>query len=194
MVTAKKSRPPKHVYQLRIELAEIVPRVWRTILVPDTTKLAKLDRIIQEAFGWTNSHLHEFRIQTRRYGMTDVVDEFDDDDELLDDRKFTLGSVLSDHTTSFIYAYDFGDGWEHLVVVENAFVANESNDWPVCIAGENACPPEDVGGVGGYEDFVEIITDPTHEDYLSMYRWCGGPFDPSGFDVNSANARIRRLR
>jgi len=196
MATVKKSRLPQTVYQLRIELAEIEPCIWRTILVPDNIKLSKLDRIIQEAFGWTNSHLHEFRIGTKRYGMVDVVEDldWDEEDALLDDRKFTIGMVLSNDLNYFEYEYDFGDGWDHRVKVEKIHVANQNNDWPVCIAGENACPPEDVGGSYGYEEFLEIMSDPAHEEYTNMYRWCGGPFDPRGFDVNSANARIRRLR
>lgn len=115
-------------------------------------KLSKLDRVIQEAFGWTNSHLHEFRIGEDRYGRPDI-DGMEDDDNLQDDRKFTLSKALKVSITEFEYEYDFGDSWRHHVVVEGLFPATPYNDWPLCLAGENACPPEDVGGTGGNADF-----------------------------------------
>ena len=196
MATIKKSRLPTRVYQLRIALANIEPCIWRTLLVPDTLRLSKLDRVIQEAFGRTNSHLHEFRVGTKRYGMVDVVEDLDWDEEeaLLDERKFTVGSVLSDDLDCFEYEYDFGDGWDHIVKVEKILIPDQTNDWTMCIAGENACPPEDVSGSYGFKEFVEIMANPKHEQYAETYRWFGGPFDQRGFDVNSANARIRRLR
>ena len=146
--------------------------------------------------GWTNSHLHEFRVGTKRYGMVDVEEDLDWDEEeaLLDERKFTVGSVLSDDLDYFEDEYDFGDGWDHVVKVEKILIPDQTNDWPMCIAGENACPPEDVGGSYGFKEFVEIMANPKHEQHAEMYRWFGGPFDQRGFDVNSANARIRCLR
>ena len=174
MATVKKSRLPIRVYQLRIELANIEPCIWRTLLVPDTLKLSKLDRVIQEAFGWTNSHLHEFRVGTKRYGMVDVVEDLDWDEEeaLLDERKFTVGSVLSDDLDYFKYEYDFGDGWDHIVKVEKILIPDQTNDWPMCIAGENACPPEDIGGSYGFKEFVEIMANPKVQEVDKVIqRW-----------------------
>ncbi len=111
MAAVKKTRASPPVYQLRVELAEIQPVIWRTLWVPGTIKLSRLDRVIQSAIGWTNSHLHEFTIDGRRYGMVDV-DGFDEG-ELLDDRKFTLSKVLGSLVHEFMYEYDFGDGWDH---------------------------------------------------------------------------------
>lgn len=192
MAAVKKSRASPPVYQLRVELAEIQPVIWRTLWVPGTIKLSRLDRVIQSAIGWTNSHLHEFMIDGRRYGVVDV-DGFDEG-ELLDDRKFTLGKVLGSLMHEFMYEYDFGDGWRHHITVQHRLAANEYNNWPVCIAGENAGPPEDVGGSYGFAGFVRIMSDPTHEEHLDMWRWHGGPFDPRGFDISAVNNRIRRLR
>jgi hypothetical protein len=91
------------------------------------------------------------------------------------------------------YEYDLGDGWQYQVDVQMVMIADEDrNSWPMCLAGANACPPEDVGGLGGYEEFLEAVRDPSHEEHDAMRRWCGGPFDPMGFDVNSANRDIRR--
>jgi len=184
---------PKCIYQLRIELQHIEPRIWRTIHVPGTLTLAKLDRVVQAAMGWTNSHLHDWRIEGKRYGQPDP--EWDNEGEMLDERKFTLGDVLGDGTDEFGYEYDFGDGWEHRVVIEKRLPPQpEYNTWPMCIAGANACPPEDVGGPPGYMDFVHAMHDPKQEEHLQMWQWNGGPFDPSAFSVNDANRAIRRLR
>lgn len=195
MSPSKSSRriEPQRVYQLRIELLFIEPVIWRTIFVPETLTLPKLDRVVQAAMGWTNSHLHAWRIDGRRYGVPDP--EWNMPGELLDERKFTVGSVLGDHIDEFVYDYDFGDGWEHRVVVEKRLLADpERNTWPMCIAGANACPPEDVGGPPGYLDFVQAMRDPMHQDHLQMWRWNRGPFDPASFSLNDANRAIRKLR
>jgi len=195
MSMATKSSPtaPRRVYQLLLELDEVEPRVWRRLWVPDTLTMAKLDRVIQTAMGWTNSHLHEFEVDGKRYGIPD--DEGIYETPTLDDRRHKVGAVLGESVSGFRYTYDFGDNWRHTVTVENRLLPDESfNTWPVCIAGQNACPPEDVGGVGGYSEFLEAIADPSHDEHAAMWQWSGGPFDPAGFDVNAANAALRRLR
>lgn len=184
---------PQRVYQLRIELLYIEPTIWRTILVPDTVTLAKLDRVVQAAVGWTNSHLHAWRIDGRRYGVPDP--EWDTPGQQLDERKFSVGAVLDEHITELVYDYDFGDGWEHRIVVEQRLATDpERNAWPMCIGGANACPPEDVGGPPGYMDFVQAMRDPMHENHLEMWRWHGGPFDATAFSLNEANRAIKKLR
>ncbi len=193
MGTARKPRAVKRIYQLRIEMLDIEPVIWRRLWVPETLKLSRLDRVIQEAFGWTNSHLHEFCIGAHRYGLADE-EGWDLDDGPRDDTRFTLKKVLGEVVTEFVYTYDFGDGWRHRVEVEGIMAATPYNDWPVCLAGENACPPEDVGGTGGYVDFLETMADPDHEEHFDIWRWNGGPFDPKAFDVNAANRRIHKLR
>lgn len=195
MSTAKKpSRrvEPQRIYQLHVALDEMQPTIWRRLWVTDILTLAKLDRVIQAAMGWTNSHLHEFEIAGQRYGIPD--DEWPDDNPPLDDRRSHVGTVLGDSVTQFTYTYDFGDHWQHTVRVEKHLAPNEINTWPTCLAGQNACPPEDVGGIGGYMEFIEAIRNPSHEEHVAMWRWCRGPFDPARFDVNAANAAIRNLR
>lgn len=184
---------PQLVYQLRIELQYIEPRIWRTILVPETLTLPRLDRVVQAAMGWTNSHLHDWRIDGKRYGVPDP--EWEQPGQLLDERRFTIGTVLGEGIDEFSYDYDFGDGWEHRVVVETRLAADpDRNTWPMCIAGANACPPEDVGGPSGYMDFVQAMRDPAHEEHLAMWRWHGGPFDPTAFSLNDTNQAIKRAR
>ena len=191
MATIKQARTAKKVYQLRIELADVQPTVRRTLWVPDTIKVSRLDKVMQAAFGWANKHLHEFRIAGRRYGQTDFADR--DDRELLDERLFTLEGVVGTSVREFIHDYDFGDGWRHRILVEHIIDANEYNNWPLCVDGENACPPEDVGGPHGYAAFVALMADPTREDYLEMWRWHGGPFNPEAFEISAANMRIRKI-
>jgi len=184
---------PTRIYQLRIELQHIEPLVWRRILVPDTLKLAKLDRIVQAAMGWSNSHLHDWHIEQRRYGVPDR--EWVGSGDMLDERKVAIGAVLGERVESFAYRYDFGDDWQHRLVVEARLPVQEGrNDWPMCLAGENACPPEDVGGPPGFMDFLEAMHNPAHEQHADYWRWWGGPFDPRAFSINAANTAIRKLR
>jgi hypothetical protein len=188
---ATKSRPtaPKRAYQRLIEFDEVEPRVWRRLWVPDTLTLARLDRVIQIAMGWTNSHPHEFEVDGNRYGIPDVEGIYEM--MTLDDRRHKVGAVLGDSVSGFRYTYDFGDNWRHTVTVEDRLLPDESfNTWPACIAGQNACPPEDVGGVGGYAEFVGA----SHDEHAVMWQWSGGPFDPTGFDLNATNAVLHRLR
>lgn len=181
------------VYQLRIELQHIEPLIWRRLLVPETLKLVKLDRIVQAAMGWTNSHLHDWRIGQQRYGVPD--EEWIGGGSMLDERKFTVAQVLGEQVKAFAYSYDFGDGWDHQITVEERLPVHAGrNDWPMCLAGENACPPEDVGGPPGYMDFLQAMRDPKHEQHADYWRWWGGPFDATGFSINAANLAIRKLR
>ena len=114
---------------------------------------------------------------------------------MLDERKFSIGAVLGEQVQTFGYHYDFGDGWEHIITVEDCLPAQEGrNDRPMCLAGENACPPEDVGGPPGYLDFLDAMHHPTHEQHADYWCWWGGPFDAKAFSINIANMAIRKLR
>jgi len=109
------------------------------------------------------------------------------------EERFTLAAALGARK-SFIYLYDFGDGWEHRVTIEKALPADPAVKLPQCLDGANACPPEDVGGSPGYEDFLAAIRDPAHEERDAMLEWCGGAFDPTAFDVEAVNETLRRLK
>lgn len=177
-------------YSLRIELMRIDPMIWRRLLVPATITLPKLHRAIQGTMGWSNSHLHQFRIGDDRYSAPDPYG----DGRLIDERSVKLSDVLVEQVREFIYEYDFGDDWQHRVVLEQSQTAHPSWRGSLCTAGQRACPPEDVGGIWGYGDFLNAIADPQHEQHVDMLRWVGGVFDPEGFDINSANSRIRKLK
>jgi len=145
---------PTSIFQLKVTLEEISPPIWRRILVPSNLTLDKLHAVLQKAIGWTNSHLHQFTMHERRIGDPRVDEEAGP--QLEDERKVRLGHLL-DEGKRCIYEYDFGDGWTHELLVEKVLVPDERIQYPSCIAGARACPPEDVGGVGGYEDFLEAL-------------------------------------
>jgi hypothetical protein len=146
--------------------------------------------MFQAAMGWTNSHLHSFTIDGRLYGM-----HFDDwPDEELDEKEYTVYVALRGDVRRFSYEYDFGDSWEHQVVVEGVSFPPLALRHGVCLEGENACPPEDVGGVPGYEQFVEALADPLHEEHDNYLVWVGYKFEPDAFDVAAANAALQRVR
>ncbi len=178
------------VFQLRIQLENLTPTVWRRLLVPGGVRLAKLHEIFQAAMGWTNSHLHSFTIGEDLYGMH--IEDYPDDE--LDETEFTVFVALRGGVRRFRYEYDFGDSWEHEVTVEATTWSPLALKHAVCLDGQNACPPEDVGGVGGYAQFLEALADPLHEEHDSYLVWVGYKFDPEAFELAAANAALQRQR
>ncbi len=177
----------KSAYQLKIELKDIKPIVWRRVLVLGKYNLKKLHDIIQLTMGWTDSHLHEFLIENRRYINPDYdEDDFNEGEPALNEKKTKICDILS-FSDTFQYSYDFGDGWEHFITVEEIVDMDEVNSYPLCIGGENACPPEDCGGVSGYERLKEEIKDENDEEGRSKLMWVGGYFNPYSFDANRIN-------
>ena len=178
------------VFQLRICLEEIDPPVWRRILVPGGAKLSKLHDMFQAAMGWTNSHLHSFSIDGKLYGTH--IDDYPEDE--LDETEYTVSFALRGSLRRFSYEYDFGDSWSHEVVVEDIGWTPHVLKHGVCLDGGGACPPEDVGGTGGYEEFLEALADPLHEEHDNYLVWVGYKFDPAVFNVAAANAALQRVR
>jgi len=183
-------KAPPSLYRLKVSLLEIKPPIWRRLEVPASIKLCCLHTAVQVAMGWTDSHLHQFEKGSKRWG----VPEWDEFDELglIDERETRLDDILQTEGDSMVYQYDFGDDWQHRVVLENVLPANASAR-PVCIAGERRCPPEDVGGVSGYEEFLEVIFNPAHREYEHYLGWAGGHFLDQ-FDLKAANAKLSRMR
>jgi hypothetical protein len=189
-VSPRRKRPTS-ILQLEVTLLEVEPPVWRRLLVPSDITLARLHPVLQEAMGWTNSHLHQFVLRDRRFSDP----RFDDTGELEfeDERKVTLGSLVGPGQ-ALVYEYDFGDGWEHQLQVEQALEPDARLSYPLCTGGARACPPEDVGGPPGYEDFLKALRNPEHEEHDETLTWIGGAFDPEGFDLNRINAALRALK
>ena len=185
--------PTPKTVALRIELLEVVPLVWRRVLVADQWTLASLHHYLQWVLGWTDSHAHEFEVGDGLIAPDWWIQEAGSEEEAgryRDERRVSVAAVVSELGIrgEFLYRYDMGDGWEHRIVVESPPTSTMSNPrLPVCIAGENACPPEDVGGPHGYELFLGILGDRDHEQHEDTARWIGGVFDPKGFDLNRLN-------
>jgi hypothetical protein len=193
------SQKPTSTYQLKITLRYIQPPVWRRVLVPGDITLAKLHHVIQETIGWTNSHLHMFRINGQLYSAPSPYDP----GHLAELRakstvRAKLGKLVDTEDETFIYEYDFGDGWEHAIVVEKILPSDEDKSLPVCLDGERACPPEDIGGVPGYENFIETMQDANHPEHEMYAGWLESindtrTFDPEAFDVDEVNRRLKQI-
>lgn len=179
------------VFQFKITLNESKPAIWRRIQVQDRT-LDKLHEHIQTAMGWTNSHLYQFEIDNQAYGDPDLLDDGFMDFECVDSTVTSIRDILpSDgQRFHFLYEYDFGDGWEHEVLFEGCPAAESGQQYPRCVEGERACPPEDVGGVWGYAEFLQAVVDPHHERHDELLE-CSGPFDPTAFDAAQATQAMR---
>ena len=180
-------------WQLRVELLEVTPAVWRRIIVPETITLPRLHRVLQASMGWTNSHLHEFVINGVRYGEPDP--DWDEELKQVDERRVLLHRALGHEARCFDYIYDFGDDWHHIVVVEDPYASRPGREAGIqCTAGENACPPEDVGGPRGYADFLGAIADPDHEEHSNFRSWIGGNFDPARFDLPTIQRALAKIK
>jgi hypothetical protein len=181
------------VYQFRIELLEAPRPIWRRIRVQDG-KLDQLHEHIQTAMGWTNSHLHHFRINGMPYGDPLLMGENFGDMSYRDSTRTLLSDILPRDGKPFRmeYEYDFGDGWQHEILFEQRPTAEPRERYPRCLEGEGACPPEDVGGVWGYSDFLQAIADPDHEEHDELLKWAGGKFDPDAFSPVAATRRMKQ--
>lgn len=184
---------PLTVFQFKITLLGSKPAIWRRIQVQDCT-LDKLHEHIQTAMGWTNSHLHHFLINGRRYGDPELLGDEFEDFEGIDSTRTMIGEIVptTGKLFAFRYEYDFGDGWEHEILFEGRPPLDKSQRYPQCVDGKRACPPEDVGGVWGYQDFLKAIANPKHERHEEFLEWWGGPFSADAFDPSEATRQMRK--
>jgi DNA invertase Pin-like site-specific DNA recombinase len=189
MATRKQTQT---VYQLKITLRDIRPPIWRRVQVRGDATLGHLHWVIQFAMGWTNSHLHSFSIQGVEYSML-MPDLGLDDLDMLDEQPVKLSKVITGEKFKFFYTYDFGDSWEHEVLVEKVLTAKADTDYPTCLKAKRACPPEDCGGSWGYQEFLEAIKDTDHPEHESMLEWVGGSFDPEAAELDTINALLKTI-
>jgi hypothetical protein len=186
---ARKSEPVNRtdaVYQLKISLSDIQPPIWRRVQVKDCT-LSKLHEIIQVSMGWEFDHLYSFAVGGTEYGDTEMSES-----DMKNDRRAKLSRLVPGEKFKFRYTYDFGDNWEHEVLVERILPPEPGRRYPICVEGQRACPPEDVGGVWGYMDLVEAIRNPRHKGRERVLEWLGEDFDPEAFDTGTVNERLAR--
>lgn len=178
-----------YVYQFKITLEGIKPPIWRRIQVPKTYTFWDLHVAIQDAMGWLDYHLHEFEIVDPSTGLMVNIgipdEEFDRD--VLPGWKQKIADYFSMENPKAVYIYDFGDYWEHKIQLEKILPREKGVNYPVCIKGKRACPPEDCGGVWGYEELLEALKKPAHERHEELLEWLGEDFDPEHFDVNEVS-------
>jgi hypothetical protein len=186
MATVKRIKSDS-VLQLKITLNHIKPPIWRRVLVDSDIKLPDLHKIIQTVMGWTNSHLHQFIIGNQYYSLPSDESFY----KVVDYRRIKLDSLFNTPKSNFIYEYDFGDGWEHSIVIEKILPRKKNTYYPICIDGKRSCPPEDCGGTFGYENLITIINNPEHEEYDEMMEWLGDYFDPKEFNIDEVNEFLR---
>jgi len=186
--TGKKA--PVEIYQIKIALMGSKPAVWRRILISGDTTLARLHDILQVVMGWTNAHLHRFIVKGQTYAIPDRGDIGPRKPK--DERKFTLRDIAQEGSR-LVYEYDFGDNWQHGLDVEAILPPEEGMQYPACLEGAGACPPEDVGGISGYEHFLEAMGDPKHPEHQNCRDWIGGTFDPQKFNLTQVNKIFRNI-
>ena len=175
------------VYQFKITLMGVKPPVWRRIQVPETYTFWDLHVAIQDAMGWSDYHLHQFDVINPSTGMKVEIGipdkEFDLCGEILPGWKQKISDYFSMENRLADYVYDFGDDWEHKIQLEKILPREKNVNYPVCIKGKRACPPEDCGGIWGYEEFLDAIKDHEHEEHKEMLEWIGLEFAPEQFDA-----------
>jgi hypothetical protein len=184
-----KSTAASVVVSLKITLKGTKPPIWRRVLVPGAFSLGELHNVIQAAMGWYNSHLHVFEVGDRHYGDRRMVDH------VADENRITLNGVMKAGVTRFSYTYDFGDNWEHGIVIEKTQPVVPGVSYPRCAAGKLPCPPEDCGGVRGYRELLEILADPEHPEHQERMEWVDDDaLGPAEFDLDLVNVMLARGR
>lgn len=177
--------PKDQILRLKVTIEDIMPPIYRKIDIPNTYTFEQLHHIIQIAFDWTNSHLYEFMNGLELIG---------DEEANIDAKKIRLKERFYEPKQRILYVYDFGDNWEHKVEVEKIFDLDEKKHYPVCVSGRRAVPPEDVGGSGGYEHFLEAIEDDEHPEHEEYLEWIGGYFDSEAFSRKEVNATLKAYK
>ena len=213
-----KTAQPAQIYELKITLQDSKPPIWRRIAVAADMRLSDLHGVIQIVMGWTNSHLHQFIVRNHRSKPTrEEIQEISrneqwdklaecmhrdlylsdpqfDMEEAEDESKVKLCELAPAVKSKFIYEYDFGDGWDHQIEVVKISLPDKDIEYPVCLKGKLACPPEDCGGIWGYYDMLDVLKDPKHEGYEELTEWLENDFDPELFDIERVNAALTKLR
>ena len=184
------AKKPEKIYQLEIWLNEIEPRIWRKFEVPHNIRLDKLNDVIQDVMGWTNSHLHSFNVGEDEYSMPYPGDDAYNEG-MLDERKARLTDLVVRPKDRFVYVYDYGDNWEHTVELVEVKEPKKGVKYPVCLDGQRACPPEDCGGPWSYPEFLETSQGKDATERQELIDWLGYEFDSEAFDVKEVNGLLR---
>lgn len=181
------------ILQIKISIEEITPKIWRRFQVEDSLTFHQLHKVIQLVMGWSDSHLYGFKAGDKEY-QDEKSEDFGDvgDENILPSGKNRV-SLLKEKQ-KFNYTYDFGDCWEHLLVVEKILPRTASVSYPVCLEGERNCPPEDCGSVPGYYNLMAVRKNKKHPEYESLIKeWLGEDYDPEYFNPQEVNTELRRM-
>jgi hypothetical protein len=185
----RRPRLGRFAYQVKVTLAGAKPPIWRRLLVRDNTDLHRFHLVIQDAMGWQNSHLYQFEIDETRYT------EFFDGGFIADDEtpasSVRLGDIPLKEGDSFLYNYDFGDDWYHECEIEKVVPFERGAEYPRCLAGRRACPPEDCGGIYGYDSMLSALRSRSHPDRNHWVEWIGTNWDAEAFDLHGTDESIR---
>ncbi|HEW91988.1 MAG TPA: plasmid pRiA4b ORF-3 family protein [Thermotogaceae bacterium] len=179
------------IYQVQIALKGFKPKIWRRLLIHSDLLLSDFHKIIQTSMGWTNSHLHQFIKNRTFYTVKMQDDDLWGEMDNVDYRNMKVSDLLKKEKDEVVYEYDFGDGWEHNIILEKILPLDTNTKHPICLTGKMNCPPEDCGGIWGYSNMLEILKDPDHEEYESYIEWLGEKFDPEDFNKDEVNELLR---
>lgn len=184
----------REIYQIKVTLLGSDPPIWRRLLLPADLTLARLHDVLQSAMGWEDCHLHEFRVGSQSYGPPDPNEGGFGIDDRIDERRVRLHQVLGRIGAKAVYTYDFGDGWEHGIVLEKRLPVDPDLAYPACTGGQRACPPEDCGGIPGFYELLDAIQDPKHERHDELLEWVGEQYDPEAFSIERVNRLLHGTR
>jgi hypothetical protein len=180
------------LYQIKIQLEEIDPPVWRRVIIPCDMLLSDFHKVIQTIMGWTNSHLHLFEINDTYYQPRIQDDWTWDEKNNVDYKETRVSDLLFNENDQIIYEYDPGDYWIHNILLEKITENPKGTHNPKCIDGQRSCPPENSGGTQGYRSLLQVISNPKHVQYKSYIRWLGRVFDPEYFSPKQVNILLKR--
>ena len=177
------------VYAIKITLLGTAPPIWRRVLVPREITLRNLHKTVQTVMGWSNSHLHQFVFKRQKYSDP----KYGVGAGIIDESKTRLGDVIRTPGTRLLYEYDFGDGWQHELLLEEVLLGDGSFQ-QICVAGERQCPPEDCGGPHGFAELLKILQDPSHPEHDDIIEWAGEDFAPESFAADEVNRKLSRWK
>jgi len=190
MTPKQKTSDFASIYQIKVTLKGSKPPIWRRLEVSGQVTLAKLHKILQVTMGWTDSHLHQFIIGKTYYGEPENESG---SNRTFSEKRVKLHQLPLKEKSKFLYEYDFGDSWEHEILIEKIQPVTEGSKPPVCLKGKRACPLEDIGGIWGYEEFLEAIGDPEHQEHEDMLEWAGEDFDSEAFNLEEVNHFLKKI-
>lgn len=179
------------IARLNILLENIEPTIWRRVDVPVSASLKMLHDIVQAAMGWENSHLWHIEAGDRRYGVPDPMWP---KSGMSAAKNVKLAALIDQGVSELFYTYDMGDDWRHTITLETVGPGEHDVKYPRFVEGQRRCPPEDVGGLPGYEMFLDAMADPAHEEHDRLREWYGGPYNPDDIDERFTRRAVVAIR